>query len=523
MSLQARKELIKSVRTRYKAANNNEKHKILSEVVENTGYHIKYAITLLNSKKEIIINSKQKHPRIAKYNDEIKKVFVSIWKNANEICAKRIIPFLPTFVETLERSGNLNISEETHKLLLSMSPATADRLLKSERGNPNRGKSTTRAGKLLKNQIQIRTFSDWNDVNPGFFEGDLVAHCGNTVRGTYLNTLTLTDIYSGWTECQPLLKKSEAEVIYALQTASKLLPFPMLGFDSDNGSEFINYALLNYCEEKKITFTRSRPYKKNDQAHVEEKNGSIVRRMIGYDRYEGENAYQILLELYLEMRLYINFFQPSMKLLSKERRGAKVLKKYDVAKTPHQRLMQSSLDEKIKDNLSKQFQSLDPVKLLKKINLLQEQFWQYGWKDTSIQPNGCFNEQHNMAASNLTKIQSSNLKPQENLGEEPMAPVKRKYHITKKPRKIQAQRAWRTRKDPFEHVWMDIQAKLKINLHYTAKYLFQELQKAHPNTFADSQLRTMQRRIAKWRKNKLEENRSKLLELSQTTLDTACA
>lgn len=195
----------------------------------------------------------------------------------------------------LERFGHLSISMEVRNRLLTISTSTVDRLLETKRQENSKGICTTRPGSLLKKQIKIRTFADWDDVVPGFLEGDLVAHCGDQIGGAFLNTLVLTDIASTWTEFFPLLRKSEADVIAALKVAQQILPFSLIGLDTDNGSEFINYTLLNFCKTQKITFTRSRAYKKNDQAHVEEKNGSIVRRLIGYDRYEGLAAYNSLL------------------------------------------------------------------------------------------------------------------------------------------------------------------------------------------------------------------------------------
>ena len=226
--------------------------------------------------------------------------------------------------------------------LLSLSPATADRLLHQQRISEGRSISTTHPGKLLKHQIPIRTFADWSEQAPGFMEADLVAHCGDRADGAFLNTLVLTDIATGWTECLALLRRGEAEVIGAMEASRQCLPFPLLGLDTDNGGEFINYELVNYCKQQKITFTRSRSYRKNDQAHVEEKNGSVVRRLVGYDRYEGIGAWRALTALYEVLRLYINFFQPSMKLLSMERIGSRIIKRYDRARTPYEWVLAAS-------------------------------------------------------------------------------------------------------------------------------------------------------------------------------------
>lgn len=270
-------------------------------------------------------------------------------------------------MEVLERFGHIVIPTEIRSRLLTISPATVDRMLKTSKKEVTGGISTTRPGSLLKKQIKVRTFTDWNDIIPGFFEGDLVANCGGRMDGSFLNSFVLTDIASGWTEFFVLLKKGEADVIAALGVLQQLLLFPLLGLDTDNGSEFINHGLLAFCKNHKITFTRSRAYKKNDQAHVEEKNGSIVRRLIGYDRFEGIEAYNALSELYATLRLYVNFFQPSLKLISKIRETAKVTKKYDKAKTPYQRLLLSpNLSEEVKTNLKNQYEKLDPIALLQK-------------------------------------------------------------------------------------------------------------------------------------------------------------
>ena len=283
------------------------------------------------------------------------------------------MPFLPTLVEALERHEHLHLTEECRSQLLSMSAATADRLLRSQRKRGQRGLSTTRAGTLLKQQIPIRTFEEWEETRPGFLEADLVAHCGTDIEGGYLYTLTLTDVATGWTECLPLLYRSRETVLVALQQARLLFPFPMLGIDTDNGGAFINDSLIAYYEQEHITFTRGRPYQKRDQCFVEQKNGAIVRQVVGYDRLVGEHAYRQLTELYRALRLYVNCFQPSMKLLSKERDGKKIRCFYDPAKTPLQRLLLSGvLLLQKQQELTEVAQALDPVRLLHQLELLQQ-------------------------------------------------------------------------------------------------------------------------------------------------------
>ncbi len=364
-------------------------------------------------------------------------------------------------------------------LILKISPATIDRLLKQERIGGKHGVSTTCAGALLKSQIKVRTFADWNDVVPGFFEGDLVAHCGTKTNGCYLNSLVITDIASTWTEFYALIRKSEEEVIRALLLAQSTLPFPILGLDTDNGSEFINYGLLEFCKENHITFTRSRAYKKNDQAHIEEKNGSIIRRLVGYDRYEGIVAYEALTALYNVLRLYVNFFQPSLKLIYKSRDGAKVIKKYDKAKTPYQRIMNSPhVLEVIKSDLKKEFESLDPVFLLKEIKKLQNIFWNHAWKKSE---------------NNMHEVTKEVIK-EENIIKKRTSYMKRTRPLRPKTPGIQ-----RGRKKIFSSVWNIVIKELEQDPKISAKSLVKKLTQLNPEKFNLKQVRTMRRNIAKWK------------------------
>ena len=253
-----------------------------------TGYNRKYAMYLLNHAK--VEQPTPQHARPRHYGPEVQHALFLVWHAANRICAKRLMPFLPTLVEALERHGHLHLTAECRRKLLSMSAATADRLLHSRRKRGQRGLSTTRAGTLLKQQIPIRTFAEWEETRPGFLEGDLVAHCGTDIEGGYLYTLTLTDVATEWTECLPLMHRSREAVLAALQRARALFPFPILGIDTDNGGEFINEVIVAYCAQEQITFTRGRPYQKRDQCFVEQKNGAIVRQVVGYDRLVGEHA-----------------------------------------------------------------------------------------------------------------------------------------------------------------------------------------------------------------------------------------
>lgn len=495
LSIQARKEFLGKIRESYQRASWKDKGKILDGLVAATGYSRKHAVHLL--KQPTTPKNKQESlSRKRKYDSAFHHVLLTVWYAANQICSKRFVPFLPELVAALEKFGHLSLTVSMREQLLSISPATVDRLLKVERKKNKKGLSTTKSGGLLKKQIPIRTFMDWSDVVPGFCEADLVAHCGGRVDGTFLNTLVLTDIASGWTELLALLKRSEADVLTALPIAQKLLPFALLGLDTDNGSEFINYELLRFCESQKITFTRSRAYRKNDQAHVEEKNVSIVRRLVGYERYEGVKAWQALAELYATLRLYINFFQPSVKLVSKERQGAKVTKRYDKAKTPYQRLIASDkIPQRIKAKLTQQYESLDPLGLLQEVERLQDQFWQHAWKEEKTLSN-------DLLTSLLSQTEAATKEDTvivDNLINESQR-EKRYYRQTIKPRRL---RTWRTRKDPFETVWNQLQLRLEIDPSYSAKALLDGLMQEQPHQFHMSHLRTLQRRTAKWRRDYL--------------------
>ena len=549
MSIATRKALLKHVQDRYREASWREKNKILDEFCILTSYGRKYAISLFNlTKADLQTDKAVKQHKNKKYDQAIQQVLLTIWNASNQICSKRLVPFIPDLLEALERCGHLSLPEDVRSKLLTISSATVDRLLKTDRKEGKKGLCTTHSGSLLKHQIKIRTFADWNDVIPGFLEGDLVAHCGDKTNGAYLNTLVITDIASSWTEFFPILVKGEVGVIAALKVAQQLLPFVLLGLDTDNGSEFINYGLLEFCKENKITFTRSRAYKKNDQAHVEEKNGSIVRRLIGYDRYEGIEAYNALSDLYAVLRLYVNFFQPSLKLLSKKRDGAKVTKKYDKAKTPYQRLMLSShLTEIEKAHLKKQYDNLDPVDLLDRLVKLQDHFWKHSWKMTTPhhleessttnaniidnlkteaikntigddfkdqEPDvvlmGYAKDQSTLSGSLPQNVEGAVVNCEDMPGQEVTpwhvnktsqvtAQVPRRYRCTKKPRKSLGPRTWRTCEDKFINEWEKLKIQLELNPALTAKGLLKDLIEKDADKFKLNQLRTLQRRVSQWR------------------------
>jgi len=496
MSLQARKELLNSMRERYQRAHWQERVKFVDGFMTATGYARKYAITQLNRPITQITTPRSCRGH-SQYDEAVKHALTTLWYVANQICSKRLVPFLPELVPILERRGHLHLEGNIREQVLNISASTVDRLLKKERQNSRKSLCTTRAGNLLKRQIPIRTFADWDERVPGFMEIDLVAHCGGNVSGTFLNTLVLTDIATGWIECVPLLRKSAADVILALRLARELLPFPLLGIDSDNGTEFINYDLLNFCKDEEITFTRSRSYKKNDQAHVEQKNGSVVRRLVGYDRFEGYEAWQALTKLYSVLRLYVNYFQPSLKLISKERHGARVTKKYDIAKTPCQRtLASSSLTDTAKDTLTKYYHGLDPVDLLKSMGMRQDKLWKYGF--VALPVNAPITSQSLIPKTDDRVADNQSMEKEKVLPSE-TAPGDRFYRRSKNTKRPRAIRSWRTRKDPFEAVWDRIRHKLELNPLMNATQILSDLILQEPQNFKQSHCRTLQRRVKTWR------------------------
>lgn len=375
MTGKSKRELLLALRPSYLRANKTEKGRILDQFVLATGYHRKYAIHLLKHGPP----KPARRPRIGHtpYGIIVVQALTHIWEQSGFLCGKRLHAFLPLWIKALERSGNLSLEPKIVQLLLSMSPATIDRKLQPARRRlKHRGRSTTRSGTLLKHQIPVRTFADWNDACPGCTEIDLVAHCGDSTRGEYLNTLSMVDVATQWFESRAVAFRSQRDVFAALDFLRYQFPFPLQGIDSDNDTVFINAHLVRYCRREEITFTRSRPYKKNDQAHVEEKNGSVIRNLIGYDRYEGLEATQALNDVYGCLRLWVNFFQPSAKLVEKRRVGSKVYKKHDRPQTPYQRVQASpDVSEENKLALRQLFLTLDPLQLRQELDQCLEAFW----------------------------------------------------------------------------------------------------------------------------------------------------
>ena len=374
MSRRSKRELSEEVRPRYLKAIKAEKERILDEFIAITCYHRKYAIRVLRHGRPR--RSSKKHGPAKVYQGEVVVALEQIWEVCGRICSKRLHPFLPEMVKVLERCDELQLKPETKARLLSMSRSTVDRCLTPARFEHPHGLPTTKPGSLLKKAIPVRTYTPWDEDRPGFLEIDLVAHCGESTEGQYINTLTCVDLSTGWIECLAVRQHTQQDVFEAIQTMSTQLPFRLLGLDSDNGGEFINDLLYRYCLAELITFTRSRPYRKNDQAHVEQKNWSVVRRLIGYDRFETEAEYLLLQSIYTDLRLYANFFQPVLKLVAKDQVDKKVIKRYDTATTPFQRVLAAKeIPFETKARLTNLYVQLNPVQLRNSIDAKVAKLW----------------------------------------------------------------------------------------------------------------------------------------------------
>lgn len=384
--MKERKRLAEATAGRYRKSAKKEKGAILNEFVELTGFARSYAALVLRNQGRVVhvknklrvrgdVGTRMTRPgRGPTYDEQTLKALVQVWRLMDYICGKRLAPVLGEIVERLLRHNELRCDAATSKKLARMSAATIDRLLRPERQKFKlKGRTHTRPGTLLKHQIPMRTFSEWDDARPGFLEMDLVGHDGGVIDSHHAFTLNAVDIASGWNCSVALKNKAQVWILEGVEKIRAKLPFALLGLDSDNGSEFINETLYNFCLEHKITFTRSRPYRKNDSCFVEQKNYSVVRRAVGYQRFDTDEQLRLLNQLYEVLDLYNNFFQPSMKLKWKERQGARVKKKYDEARTPYQRLLDADyVSAEIKQQLRERYRLLNPAKLKRQLEKLQQ-------------------------------------------------------------------------------------------------------------------------------------------------------
>jgi integrase-like protein len=337
LTLAERRAITETAAARYQLASKRGKSRILDELCANTGWHRSHARKALTAALQPKIVT-ARSPRPVKYGSDVIAALTVCWTVLGMPAGKRLAPMLGELVAVLRHFGELSIDEGTAALLVSMSAATIDRRLADERAKHQlKGRVGTKPGSLLKSQIPVRTWAEWDNARPGFVEIDLVWHDGGNRGGGHAFTLTVTDIATGWTENRSVADKSAKCVLAALNDIARRMPFPILGVDSDNGSEFINEDLLQWCQGRQITFTRARPGNKNDGCHVEQKNWTVVRTVVGYYRYDTAAELLLLNEIWQLQSRLTNYFYPQQKLVSKVRQGAKVSKKHDKAATPFHR------------------------------------------------------------------------------------------------------------------------------------------------------------------------------------------
>lgn len=469
-----RDDLLAATSGRYLEGDRFTRGRILDEFTAVTGFHRKHAARLLRAGRVVDRSIPRPDRRI--YDDAMDNALVVLWEASDRVCSKRLRAMLPILVEAMERHGHVKLQQEIRAGVLAMSAATIDRRLEPFREGAKRRRRAPPSA-VVKQAVPIRTFADWGDPAPGFFEADLVAHSGPSAHGRFIQTLTLTDIASGWTETAPLLFREQGLLTQVLSVMRRSLPMPFLGLDTDNDTVFMNETVQGWCAARGITFTRSRPYRKNDQAWVEQKNGAIVRKMVGYRRYEGKEAAAILSELYAVSRLFVNVFQPSFKLIEKTREGAKVTKRYDGPATPCQRLMADPrMSEDVKIRLVALQASLDPVDLLARMRTYQQRLVDLA--DGASPPAG---------AENDARLEDflAGLKDAWKVGT---------LRTTSKP-----PRSYRTRADPFEASSSNLERLFEHALGRTSRDLFEQLCADNPGLYASKHLRTFQRRQKKWR------------------------
>ena len=376
--MKERKPVTRELARHYRRADRHEKTTMLNEFTRTSELNRKYAIQLL--KGTLAVRPRrggaraQGRPR--RYGQSVFVMLKRLWALFGFMCGKRLACAIRANLEVLEKFDELRgLTKGTRERLLSISPASIDRLLAGERKKLRlKGRSHTRPGSLRKSLIPLRTFGSEDQKLPGYVEVDLVAHDGGSSRGQFLQTLTLTDVATGWTLVRAVLNKAQKWVFAALQFLVSLLPFALKGLNADNGGEFINHNLHTWCLLNHVAFTRSRAYRKNDNPYVEQKNNAVVRTAVGYLRYDTQEQLRLLNQLYAQLCLLVNFFYPSMKLVEKVRVGARVRKRYDTPRTPYQRVLDCiHIEEATKKKLRAQFQLLNPAALTRSVASLQAQ------------------------------------------------------------------------------------------------------------------------------------------------------
>ena len=436
-----RTEVLGAIRSRYREASKTDKTRMLNEFVAMVGCHRKHAVRLLGQSDEPVERKVPRGRRI--YDEAVRQALIVVWEASDRICGKRLKAALPSMVESLERHGHLDLDPDVRERLFSVSASTMDRLLRPVREQAGSRRRLKRRRKM-GSRVPVRTFMDWNEPGPGYLEIDLVAHGGGGVSGAFIHSLVVTDISSGWTEAVPLLAREQSLVVEGLEAISNVFPVPVRGIDSDNDSVFINETLVGYCEENEIEFTRSRAYRKNDQAWIEQENGSVIRRFVGHERHSGAVAGQTMAHLYSAVRLYDR----------------------------------DDVSEETKLGLRKSRSELDPVSLLHTIRASQSALAALGSLESGSTPDG---ESLDSFLSQLPDLwRQGEVRP---------------THA----RRAQAARGWRTRPDPFAGVWCEVLGWLQQQPDAPAAELMDRLIWHYPERYSRRQLRTLQRRVSQWR------------------------
>lgn len=547
MTKAVRDELACTVRRRYRTATNDERRQILSEFVAVSGYHPKYAIEVLN-RKETGPKTVRTRNRLPLYGEAAKQALIVMWEASDRVCGKRLKPLLQILLPSLERHGHLKLDEAIRTKVLAMSAATIDRLLRTPKAATG-SKKKRRVVPEIRRRIPVRTFADWKEPPPGSMEMDLVAHCGDVNRGSYVHSLVLTDIASAWTECTPLVVREKTLLVEALERVRISLPFVLRALDVDNGSEFINETLIEYCIGHGIELTRCRPYRKNDQAWIEQKNGAVVRRMIGYRRFEGFATAQALARLYAVSRFFVNFFQPSFKLAEKSREGAQVTKRYHPPQTPCERLLaHDATSDAVKSKLREVADTLDPLQLLEEIRSMQSHLVGLADGGQPYQPSTAEQDLEKFLASLSSAWRAGEIRPTHTRETKPPAylrrielvvpapPIAASSKSTPKPVAMavaphmvsiaerpgqdlkcpttsattnavpasqttvpDVSRQRRNRPYAFNLVWPEICRRLEACPNLNACELFDQLRSEYPGRYLPGQLKALQARIKVWR------------------------
>ncbi|MCA1480714.1 MULTISPECIES: integrase catalytic domain-containing protein [Bradyrhizobium] len=483
ISMRAKREITSALAERYRASGRLEKGRILDELCAVAGWHRKHAIRALSA--DGASGSAVPRRRGRTYGASIRMALIVLWDSSDRLCSKRLVAMIPFLLPALERHGRLKLSADERSKVLRVSAATIDRLLSDVRIAAAGGRRR-RAGfsSAVRRQVPVRTFNDWGSPPPGYCEADLVAHGGMSVSGAFIQTLTMVDVATGWTECFPLVVREAALVVEALERAQNLFPWPVCGLDFDNDSAFMNDTVVSWCRSHDVEVTRSRAYKKNDQAFVEQKNGAIVRRLVGYGRFEGIDAARSLARLFAAARLHINFFQPSFKLKEKHREGAKVIKRYLPPATPYERaLVHPHLNEAFKRRLREIYRTLDPVALLAQM------------RDAQNELGKRVDQRAGKPAMTVAPVQSDLTAFARELGDGWKQGEQRGIHRRRYVRRKPAPRR-PSMLDPYIPM---IEEWLAAAPHLSAVDLLSRLAAHAPGQFSGHQRRTVQRLVKNWR------------------------